>query len=126
MKTGLTYGTFDLFHVGHVNLLRRASEMCDRLIVGISTDEYAARFGKKCAFSFEDRMKIVAACRYVDLAIPVRRLRQMREDIRHFNADIFIMGDDWTGEFDYLSEICKVRYLPRTPGISSTRLRKLK
>ena len=126
MKTGLTYGTFDIFHVGHVNLLRRASELCDRLIVGISTDAYAARFGKKCMFPFEDRMKIVAACRYVDLAIPVQRHRQLREDIRHFNADLFIMGDDWAGKFDTLSKICEVRYLPRTPGISSTMLRERK
>ena len=126
MKTGLTYGTFDLFHVGHVNLLRRASELCDRLVVGISTDAYAARFGKKCVFPFGDRMKIVAACRYVDLATPMRRQRQMREDIRRFNADIFIMGNDWSGKFDYLAELCEVRYLQRTPGISSTMLRERK
>ena len=119
----ITYGTFDLFHVGHVNLLERARAYGDFLIVAVSTDEFNSEKGKKSFFSFEERRKIVQACRYVDLVIPEENWDQKREDIKTHGVDIFLMGNDWVGEFDSLADICEVRYLDRTPGISSTKVK---
>lgn len=122
-KTVLTYGTFDLFHVGHVHLLRRLSELGDRLIVGCSTDEFNDIKGKKCIMPYEDREIILRACRYVDDVIPESSWDQKPTDIRRLNADIFAMGDDWAGKFDDLGTYCDVIYLPRTEGVSTTGLR---
>lgn len=124
-RTILTYGTFDLFHIGHLNLLRRLKSMGDRLIVGVSTDEFNQLKGKKTIISFEQRIEIVQSIRYVDLAIPETRWEQKLEDIRKHQVDVFAMGNDWEGKFDFLKEHCEVVYLPRTRDISSTSLKSL-
>ncbi|ALI55884.1 glycerol-3-phosphate cytidylyltransferase [Celeribacter marinus] len=123
MTTIITYGTFDLFHLGHVRLLHRLSNLGDRLIVAISTDEFNAIKGKKCIMPFEHRMEIVEACRYVDKVIPERNWEQKREDVVREGADIFAIGDDWEGKFDFLTDLCEVIYLPRTDHVSTTQLR---
>ncbi|HVS51289.1 MAG TPA: glycerol-3-phosphate cytidylyltransferase [Opitutaceae bacterium] len=119
----LTYGTFDLFHVGHVNLLRRLKALGDYLIVAVSTDEFNRGKGKETIIRFEDRIEIVRSCRYVDLAIPETRWEQKIDDVKHYDVSIFAMGDDWAGKFDFLKEYCEVVYLPRTANISSTSLK---
>jgi len=119
----ITYGTFDLLHYGHINLLRRAKELGNYLIVGLSTDEFNLLKGKKSYFSFEERKMMLEAIRYVDLVIPETCWEQKVEDIKKYNVDIFVMGDDWKGKFDYLSQFCKVIYLPRTPEISTTKIK---
>ncbi len=119
----LTYGTFDMFHIGHLNILKRAKELGDYLIVGVSTDEFNAIKGKKAFMPYEHRKKIVESIRYVDKVIPEKDWEQKVEDIKKYSVDIFVMGDDWKGKFDYLKDYCEVIYLPRTPGISSTTLR---
>lgn len=119
-KTVITYGTFDLFHVGHVRLLERARSLGDRLIVAVSEDSFNEGKGKKSYSSYADRSQLVAACRHVDLVIPELTWEQKREDIITHNVDIFVMGDDWEGKFDFLSDICEVVYLSRTPDISSS------
>lgn len=124
-KTILTYGTFDLFHVGHLNLLRRLKGMGDRLIVGVSTDTFNEMKGKKTIISFEQRIDIVQSIRYVDLAIPESCWEQKLDDIRSHEVDIFAMGNDWEGKFDFLKDYCEVVYLPRTEDISSTSLKNL-
>ena len=125
MCTVITYGTFDLFHVGHVRLLKRLRELGDRLIVGCSTDDFNATKGKRAIFSYEDRAEILVSCRYVDLVIPELSWDQKPDDIRNYEAKIFAMGDDWVGKFDYLSEVtdCVVTYVPRTFDISTTGLK---
>lgn len=125
MKTILTYGTFDVFHVGHVRLLKRLSEMADRLIVGVSTDEFNTQKGKEALMSYSDRAEVVSACQYVDLVFEERSWAQKENDIERFSVDIFAIGDDWQGKFDHLKKFCEVKYLPRTSGISSTSLKKL-
>ncbi len=122
MKTVLTYGTFDLFHLGHVRLLRRLAALGDELIVGCSTDEFNHLKNKKSAMSFEHRMEILEACRYVTKVIPERDWDQKQIDIERENVDIFGMGDDWKGKFDHLKEFCEVVYLPRTEDISTSLL----
>jgi glycerol-3-phosphate cytidylyltransferase len=119
----LTYGTFDLFHVGHLRLLERLRGLGDHLTVAVSTDEFNARKGKCSIVPFEDRAAVVAACRYVDAVIPEHSWEQKREDIVRLGIDIFGMGDDWRGHFDALGELCRVTYLPRTDGISSTMIK---
>lgn len=119
----ITYGTFDLLHYGHINLLKRAKELGDYLIVGLSTNEFNRIKGKECYFSYEERKKLLESIRYVDLVIPENNWEQKIDDIREFKADIFVMGDDWNGKFDFLKEFCKVVYLPRTPEISTTRIK---
>ena len=122
-KTILTYGTFDLFHVGHVHLLRRLADLGDRLIVGCSTDEFNEIKGKQCIMPYEDRKIILHACRYVDDVIPEQNWAQKPDDIQRLNVSTFAMGDDWAGKFDELRAYCDVVYLPRTEGVSTTGLR---
>lgn len=116
----ITYGTFDVLHFGHINLLKRAKALGDYLIVAISTDSFNEIKGKKSFYSYEQRKKILESCRYVDLVIPEENWEQKAKDVKKYQADIFVMGDDWTGKFDFLQDICEVIYLPRTPDVCST------
>lgn len=125
MKKVITYGTFDLTHHGHIELLRRAKELGDYLIVAVSTDEFNAGKGKKAAFPYEKRVELLGAIRYVDKIIPEKSWEQKIEDIKKYDVDVFVMGDDWEGKFDFLKEYCEVVYLPRTPNISSTAIRNM-
>lgn len=120
----LTYGTFDLFHIGHLRILERARSLGDRLIVGVSTDEFNAEKGKKTAIPFEERCNIVASLRCVDAVIPEQCWEQKPIDIRNHDISTFVMGSDWEGKFDHLNDICTVIYLSRTDGISTTYLKK--
>lgn len=122
-KTILTYGTFDLFHIGHIRLLERLRNMGDRLLVGVSTDEFNVNKGKKTVVPFADRIEIIRALRCVDLAFAEHDWEQKTEDISRHQVTILGMGSDWTGKFDHLSHLCEVVYLPRTEGISSTEIR---
>ncbi|MGB6008046.1 adenylyltransferase/cytidyltransferase family protein [Castellaniella sp.] len=124
MKTILTYGTFDLFHIGHLRLLQRLRALGDRLVVGVSTDEFNHVKGKKTVVPFADRIEIVRALTCVDLAIPENCWEQKTSDIEQHGVSIFGMGSDWSGRFDELKAHCEVVYLPRTEGISSTHIRK--
>ena len=126
MKRVITYGTFDLLHAGHVRLLKRAKALGDYLIVGLSTDEFNwNEKQKKSYFSYEVRKEILSAIRYVDEVIPEDNWDQKRTDVHKYNVDIFVMGDDWEGKFDFLKEEgCEVVYLPRTPDISTTQIKK--
>ncbi len=123
MKTVITYGTFDLFHIGHLRLLQRAKSLGDRLIVAVSTDDFNSIKGKKSIIPFEQRAEIVSNVKCVDLVIPEISWEQKLEDIKKYGVDIFVMGDDWKGKFDNLREYCQVVYLPRTEGISSSQIR---
>ena len=115
MRRVITYGTFDLLHYGHINLLRRAKEQGDYLIVALSTDEFNwNEKQKKSYFSYEDRKRMLEAIRYVDLVIPENEWGQKAKDIQEYHADVFVMGDDWEGKFDELKAYCEVVYLPRT------------
>lgn len=120
LKKVITYGTFDLFHIGHLNLLRRARELGDYLVVAVSTDEFNSRKHKQCVYPWDHRAKIVQAIRYVDLVIPETSWEQKIEDVKEHSIDVFVIGEDWKGEFDFLEEYCKVVYLPRTKSISTT------
>ena len=126
MKRVITYGTYDMFHYGHVNLLRRARELGDYLIVVLSTDEFNwNQKQKKCYFSYEKRKQVLEAVRYVDLVVPEENWEQKRTDMHKYDVDIFVMGDDWKGKFDYLKEEgVEVVYLERTPDISTTQIKK--
>ena len=124
MKKVITYGTFDLLHYGHINLLRRAKEKGDYLIVALSTDEFNwNEKQKKCYFTFDQRKKLLEAIRYVDLVIPEENWAQKVSDVQEFRVDTFVMGDDWEGKFDFLKNYCEVVYLPRTPEISTTQIK---
>ena len=125
MKKVITYGTFDLLHYGHVNLLQRAKELGDYLIVALSTDEFNWNSKqKKCYFTYEERKRLLEAIRYVDLVIPEENWEQKIEDVKEFKVDTFVIGDDWEGKFDFLREEgVEVMYLPRTPEISSTQIK---
>lgn len=123
MKRIITYGTFDLLHYGHINLLRRARGLGDYLIVALSSDGFNEKKGKKCFFSFAERKKLLESIRYVDLVIPEESWEQKESDARLYKTDILVMGDDWRGKFDYLSPICEVVYLERTPEISTTKIK---
>lgn len=124
MKTVITYGTFDLFHVGHVNLLKRARELGDRLVVAVSTDEFNLQEKNKTTIvPYEHRVKVLESCRYVDLVIPESSWSQKERDIMKYQIDTFVMGDDWEGKFDELKTLCNVVYLPRTKNISSTAIK---
>jgi glycerol-3-phosphate cytidylyltransferase len=119
----ITYGTYDLFHVGHVRLFERIKERFHFLIVAVSTDEFNAVKGKKSVVPFADRLELVRACRHVDLAIAEQGWAQKEHDIVRFGCDAFVMGSDWEGRFDSLKALCEVVYLPRTEGVSSTELK---
>ena len=120
MKKVITYGTYDVLHYGHINLLKRARALGDYLIVALSSDEFNAVKNKKSYYTYEQRKTILEACRYVDMVIPENNWEQKISDIKKYNADIFVMGDDWEGKFDFLKDYCEVVYLPRTPDVSST------
>jgi len=123
LKRVITYGTFDLLHIGHINLLRRAKEFGDYLIVGLSTDEFNHIKNKKAYYSFEERKQILESIKYVDLVIPETSWEQKISDILTYKIDVFVMGDDWKGKFDELRNYCEVIYLPRTMGISTTQIK---
>lgn len=124
MKKVITYGTFDLLHWGHINLLKRAKSLGDYLIVAVSSDEFNAMKNKKAYHSFEHRKMIIEAVRYVDEVIPECSWGQKEQDVVNKDIDVFVMGDDWSGKFDSLQEYCKVVYLPRTVGISTSKIKK--
>lgn len=123
MKKVITYGTFDILHYGHINLLKRAKALGDYLIVALSSDEFNALKNKKSFYSYEYRKLMLEACRYVDLIIPENNWEQKITDIKKYDVDIFVMGDDWQGKFDFLNDYCEVVYLPRTPNISTTQIK---
>lgn len=125
MKKVITYGTFDLLHYGHINLLRRAKELGDYLIVALSTDEFNRNAKhKKSWFSYEERKRLLEAVRYVDEIIPEDNWEQKRTDVKKYGIDIMVMGDDWTGAFDFVKEEgAEVVYLPRTPEISTAQIK---
>jgi len=123
MKRVITYGTFDLIHYGHINLLERAKKLGDYLVVGLSTNEFNEQKNKKCYFSYEERKRLLEALRVVDLVIPEESWEQKRSDILMYHIDTFVMGDDWKGKFDDLKDICEVVYLERTPEVSTTKIK---
>ena len=126
MKRVLTYGTFDLLHYGHINLLRRAKALGDYLIVALSTDEFNESKGKKAYHDYETRKKMLEAIRYVDLVIPENSWEQKINDIKEYHVDVTVMGGDWAGsdKFEYLQDYCELVYLPRTEGISTSKIKK--
>ena len=123
MKRVITYGSFDLFHFGHIALLKRAKNLGDYLIVGLSSDKFSKGKGKIPFYNYEQRKIFLEACRYVDLVIAEQNWEQKIDDIIKFQVDIFVMGDDWAGKFDFLKEYCEVIYLPRTPEISTSKIK---
>ena len=122
-KTVLTYGTYDLFHIGHLRLFKRLRGLGNKLIVGVSTDEFNEKKGKKTIIPFDQRVEIVKSIRCVDLVIPEHDWSQKIGDIEEYDVDIFAMGDDWRGKFDELKAYCEVVYLTKTLGISSTQIK---
>jgi glycerol-3-phosphate cytidylyltransferase len=124
MKTVITYGTFDILHVGHINLLRRARALGDRLVVGLSSDEFNQGKHKSSLLNYENRKVVLESIRWVDEVFPENNWEQKVDDIRRYGADVFVMGHDWEGKFDFLSEFCKVHYLPRTEDISTTDIKR--
>jgi glycerol-3-phosphate cytidylyltransferase len=122
-KTVITYGTFDMFHVGHLNLINRASQLGNRLIVAVSTDRFNSEKGKRCLVPYSQRAEIVGAIKRVDLVIPEDGWAQKSEDISKYGVDVFVIGDDWAGRFDSLKSLCEVVYLPRTQNVSTTELK---
>ena len=124
MKKIITYGNFDLLHYGHINLLQRAKEMGDYLIVALSTDEFnSVEKNKITYFSYEERKRLLEAIRYVDLVIPENSWEQKISDVKEFKIDTFVIGNDWKGKFDFLKEYCDVVYLERTPEISTSKIK---
>ena len=123
-KTIITYGTFDMFHIGHLKLLQRLAKLGDKLIVAVSTDEFNEGKGKKTLIPYNQRAEIVENIKCVDMVIPEQNWEQKIDDIQKYNADIFAIGDDWQGKFDFLKEYCEVVYLERTDDISTTKLKK--
>lgn len=124
MKKVITYGTFDLLHKGHINILKRAKALGDYLIVGLSSDEFNAIKNKKAYHSFEDRKFVLESIKYVDEVIREDNWEQKILDIKEHEIDVFVMGDDWENKFNELKEFCEVVYLPRTQGISSRKIKK--
>ena len=125
MKRIMTYGTFDLLHYGHINILKRSKSLGDYLIVGLSSDEFNELKGKKSVMSYEERKEMLESIRYVDKVIKESSWEQKVDDIIKYNIDVFVIGDDWEGKFDFLKEYCEVVYLPRTKSISTTLLKEI-
>ena len=125
MKRVMTYGTFDLLHYGHINIFKRAKSLGYYLIVGLSSDEFNELKGKKSVMSYEERKEILESIRYVDKVIKESSWEQKVDDIIKYNIDVFVIGDDWEGKFDFLKEYCEVVYLPRTKSISTTLLKEI-
>lgn len=123
MKKVITYGTFDLIHHGHINILKRAKQNGDYLIVGLSSDEFNEIKGKAAYHSYEERKLILEAIKYVDEVIPEHNWGQKIQDIKDNDVDLFVMGSDWEGKFDELMDYCEVLYLPRTEGISTSKIK---
>jgi len=123
MKKIITYGTFDLLHRGHINLLKRARELGDFLVVGLSSDGFNALKHKKAFYSYEERKLVLEAIRYVDLVIPEENWEQKEHDVAKHEIDVFVIGDDWSGKFGHLKKNCEVVYLSRTEGISTTQIK---
>lgn len=125
MKRVLTYGTFDLLHYGHIEILRRAKALGDYLVVAVSTDEFNDIKGKKAYHDYETRKKMLEAIRYVDLVIPEENWEQKISDVQDYKIDVVVMGSDWadSDRFDYLKEYCELTFLPRTEGISTTKIK---
>ena len=125
MKRVITYGTFDVLHYGHINLLKRAKALGDYLIVAVSTDDFNEIKGKKAYHNYETRKMMLEAVRYVDLVIPEENWEQKIDDVKKYDVDIVVMGSDWAGsdKFDYLKDYCEVVYLPRTEGVSTTKIK---
>lgn len=125
MKRILTYGTFDLLHYGHIEILRRAKELGDYLVVALSTDEFNEAKGKTAYHSYETRKKMLEAIRYVDLVIPEKNWDQKIDDVKEYHIDTVVMGSDWenSDKFDYLKEYCDLVFLKRTPGVSTTMIK---
>ncbi len=125
MKRVLTYGTFDLLHYGHIEILRRAKALGDYLVVALSTDEFNESKGKTAYHSYETRKKMLEAIRYVDLVIPENNWEQKIDDVKNYHIDVVVMGSDWAGSdrFDYLKEYCDLVFLERTPGVSTTMIK---
>lgn len=124
MKKIITYGTFDLLHYGHINLLQRAKQLGDYLIVALSTDEFNSSMkGKVTYFRYEERKRLLESIRYVDLVIPEENWEQKISDVQEFKVDTFVMGNDWEGKFDFLKPYCEVVYLERTPEVSTTKIK---
>jgi len=123
MRKVITYGTFDLIHHGHINILRRAKAMGDYLIVALSTDEFTAGKGKQTYYTYEERKQILEAIKYVDEVIPETCWEQKTDDVIQRGVSVFVIGEDWRGKFDFLTPFCEVVYLPRTEGISTTQIK---
>ena len=123
MKKVITYGTFDVLHYGHIQLLKRAKQLGDYLIVGLSSDEFNKIKNKKSLYNYEQRKAILESCKFVDEIIIEDNWEQKIKDIVDNNISVFTMGDDWSGKFDYLKQYCEVIYLERTPDVSSTETR---
>ena len=120
-RTVITFGTFDVFHVGHIRVLQRAAALGDRLVVGVSADALnIAKKGRPPVYTQDERMEIVASLRVVDEVFVEESLEQKRDYIVEHGADVLVMGDDWAGKFDWVSDVCEVIYLPRTPSVSTT------
>jgi len=125
MRRVITYGTFDLLHYGHINLLQNAKEQGDYLIVALSEDEFNEKCkNKKCYFNYDERKRLLEAVRFVDLVIPEKSWEQKVHDIELFQVDVFVMGCDWKGRFDFMAEHCEVMYFPRTAMISTSQIKK--
>ena len=122
-KRAITYGTYDLFHIGHLRLLKRIADMADELYVAVSSDEFNALKGKKCIVPFENRKEIVESLRMVTKVIREDNWEQKKDDVQKYSCDLFVMGSDWTGKFDFLKDYCDVIYLPRTEGVSTTEIK---
>ena len=123
MERVITYGSFDLLHYGHINLLRRAKRLGDYLVVGLSTESFSEIKGKQCYFTYDEREQLLESIRFVDLVVPEDSWEQKVEDIKTYHIDTFVIGDDWKGHFDFLEEYCRVVYVPRTPEISTTQIK---